>query len=326
MLASLRTADDEALGIDARLIRRLLAGFDEPASATVVRAPSQGTFHRLYEVRDHAARLLRVAATAGEYAAMLMALECELMTSLRERGLPVPQCEYRRDGEGEACRGAHRIARVEGTSLTDFDDDEPRMVQALQEVARFLAKLHRIPGAGFGPIAYGRWPALAGVHAAWDEYLRVRLAEHVRACEARGAISADEAGRIARLFEEAGALFREQRPSLLHGDPGSHNFIVREGRIHAVVDWEDALIGDALFDLASLCTFHPERRHAAIRSAYGAAIEPGSDAWRRFWLYFLRIALAKTVHRHRFGYADRPGRAPASQRIQLALARLAEAQ
>jgi len=42
----------------------------------------------------------------------------------------------------------------------------------------------------------------------------------------------------------------------------------------------------------------------------------------RFWTYFLRVALAKTVVRHNLGLRDRPGRPPASRRIQLALDRL----
>jgi hygromycin-B 4-O-kinase len=218
-------------------------------------------------------------------------------------------------------RGVHLVEVVPGRPLTEFDDDEARMPQALGEAARFLARLHRVRGSGFGPLSLEA-PGLAGVHERWDDYLFVRLAEHVAACEAEGAIARTEAERIAALFEASRAGLRAQRAALLHGDPGSHNFIVDASGIRGVVDWEDALLGDPLFDVASLCTFHPERRHGAILSGYGTALEPGSEAWTRFWLYFLRIALAKTVHRRRFGYADRPERAPASRRIQLALARL----
>jgi hypothetical protein len=42
-------------------------------------------------------------------------------------------------------------------------------------------------------------------------------------------------------------------------------------------------------------------------------------------LYFLRVALAKTVVRHNLGLRDRPGRPPASLRIQRGLQGVAEA-
>ena len=40
-------------------------------------------------------------------------------------------------------------------------------------------------------------------------------------------------------------------PRLLHGDYWPGNFIWREGRLRAVIDWEDASIGDPLSDLAA---------------------------------------------------------------------------
>jgi len=333
-LASLRSTGDEALGIDGGLLRDAMAAFGIAASTQVSRAPTQGTFHRLYDVREPGAapRLLRVAALAGSSASDLMALECRVMTALRAHGFPVPACEYRELKHADAPRGLHLLERAAGKSLTAIDDDEERMLVALGGVGRFLARLHAVSGTGFGPISLARFgdaerpedSPFPGVHAHWDDYVFVRLEEHLVACESAGAITGSEASDIAARFAAARATLRGQASALLHGDPGSHNFMVDETGVRAVIDWEDALLGDPLFDLASLCTFHPERRHAAIWSAHGTVPAAGSDTWTRFWLYFLRISLAKTVHRQRFAYADRPGRPPASQRIQLALKRLGE--
>ena len=329
-LAALRSAPDASLGIDEALLRDALSAFGIDASAPLSSSGTQGTFHRLYEVSEpgRAPRVLRIAALSGEAAADAMALECRVMAALAARGLRVPACAYREVSRAGAVRGVHLVDLVPGSSLTALDEDEERMQAALGHAARFLASLHRIGGAGFGPLsleAFAEGDARArpvGVHSDWPAYLLVRLQDHLSACEAAGAITIDEKRRIAALFAAGEATLRSAPPALLHGDPGSHNFMGDASALRAVVDWEDALLGDPLFDLASLCTFHPERRHDAIRAAYGAAIEPGGDGWIRFWLYFLRIALAKTVHRRRFAYADTPGRAPASQRIQLALRRL----
>jgi hygromycin-B 4-O-kinase len=247
-----------------------------------------------------------------------MALECALMTRLNTMGLPIPACEYRE----VRSRGVHLIDRVEGEGLTALDADEPRMVAALGWVAAFLARLHEIRGNGFGPLSAASDGRLIGLHGRWADYVCVRLDDHISACKAAGDVSMDEALEITSLFTAHRRLLEAQPSALLHGDPGSHNFIVDASRIRGVIDWEDALLGDPLFDLASLCTFHPERRHAAMLSGYGAHLDSATEPFTRFWLYFLRIALARTVHRRRFAYADRPDRPPAARRIQLALERL----
>jgi len=307
-----------------------MSAFGLAEGTAVARAAEQGTFHRLYDVREpgRAARLLRIAALAGARAANLMALEADVMAALRREDFPVPACEFRAVAREGVPRGVHLVERAAGVSLATLDGDEARMQATLADVARFLRRLHAQWGEGFGPLRIealrikrrATRPIFAAVHERWIDYLRLRLDEHLRACVAAGDVTAEEAARIDALFDRRG--LRVERPALLHGDPGSHNFMVDASGIRAVIDWEDALSGDPLFDLASLCTFHPERRHAGIRAAYGVPMAAGGEEWKRFWIYFLRIALAKTVHRRRFAYADAPGRPPAARRIQLALERL----
>jgi len=111
-------------------------------------------------------------------------------------------------------------------------------------------------------------------------------------------------------------------PVLLHGDLGSHNVFTDGRDVTAVIDWEDALSGDPVFDIAFWATFHPDRRHAAFLDGYRAVRALPADFEWRFWLYYLRVALAKTVLRHRLGITDRPGRLPASRRIQKGLERV----
>src|SRR5207253_1741030 len=79
---------------------------------------------------------------------------------------------------------------------------------------------------------------------------------------------------------------------------------------------------DPVFDVAFWATFHPDRRHGAFLDGYRSVRDLPADFERRFRLYYPRVALSKTVLRHRLGLADRPGRPPASLRIQRALERL----
>ena len=321
-LRELGRASDAQLGIDAALLAAAQRALGLAPTAQRARREAAGTFHRLYEVDDPARgrTLLRVAAFPGEPWLGLMSLEARLAMMLRARGLPVPGCAFACVGDGAGTRAVQGIEWIEGETASRHDEDEGATIARLEAMARLLALIHAIRGEGFGPLTDEA--PLRGACASWAEYLERRLAEHLAVCARAGAISAQEAARIDALVR-AGCGGFDCPSALLHGDPGGHNFIVRDGAIAGAIDWEDSLLGDPIFDLASMCTFQPPRRHAAIVRAYGSSLEPGSVSWWRFWLYFLRIALAKTVHRLRFGYADAPGRQPAAARIQLALGHLA---
>src|SRR5262249_51720235 len=138
-----------------------------------------------------------------------------------------------------------------------------------------------------------------------------------------GAISPAERRRIERHFEDADGLLDGVEPVLLHGDLSGRNIFTDGVAITAVIDWEDCLAGDPVFDLAFWATFHQDERHGALLDGYASVRPLPADFDARFWLYYLRVALSKTVQRHRFGYPDRvPGFPPASHRIGKALARL----
>ena len=96
-------------------------------------------------------------------------------------------------------------------------------------------------------------------------------------------------------------------------------------RVLGLIDWEDAVAGDPVYDVAFWATFHPPARHASFLSGYSDVRPLPDDFPIRFWLYFLRIAVAKAVHRRRFGYPDRPDRPTPAHRILHALDKLAMA-
>jgi aminoglycoside phosphotransferase (APT) family kinase protein len=58
-------------------------------------------------------------------------------------------------------------------------------------------------------------------------------------------------GRIRAALESAPTLSPRNKPVLLHGDFWPGNILWRDGRLAAVVDWEDAAVGDPLIDLAN---------------------------------------------------------------------------
>lgn len=216
---------------------------------------------------------------------------------------------------------------VSGIPLSELDHDDRQLLPRLQQLARYLASLHSIPGKGFGLLKLKAQPSaseeIEGLHAFWSDYLLLNLDRHVHWCRQAGCLDADKANVIASLFERDVIEQWNVEGRLLHGDPGSPNCFFDAHEL-TVIDWEDALVGDPVFELAMWATFHPERRWARFFEAYYQSESSArtSDWEARFWLYFLRIALFKTAHRFLFQRADPPDRPAPSRRIQRALSAL----
>jgi Ser/Thr protein kinase RdoA (MazF antagonist) len=221
------------------------------------------------------------------------------------------------------------LDEARGECLTRRDDSDA-ILGLLRLLGAMAARIHlqRLRGFGWftlGPMRGARDVAdveLRGSDARWGDYVERNLERHVDYCRRIDAIADEEQRRILALFTEHAHLWDDAPSALLHGDLGNHNVFTDGERITAIIDWEDCLVGDPVYDIAFWATFHPEPRHAAFLDGYRAVAALPPDFALRFWLYFLRVSLAKTVHRHRFGYSDRPGRPPASRRIQLSLERL----
>jgi aminoglycoside phosphotransferase (APT) family kinase protein len=212
------------------------------------------------------------------------------------------------------------LEEARGVPLKALDHDDARIMPMLNALGGVVARLHQIRTQGFGLLdVRPRTNLLRGTHANWSDYLAVRLPEHVGCCVDLGALTVPEAEAVLKLFEVFPSVCAPAPPSLLHGDLGNHNVFADGTAITALIDWEDALSGDPVFDVAFWATFHPERRHQAFLDGYQAVLPLPADFGLRFWVYFLRIALAKTVLRHRLGLTDVPGRPPAALRIRKGL-------
>jgi aminoglycoside phosphotransferase (APT) family kinase protein len=92
----------------------------------------------------------------------------------------------------------------------------------------------------------------------------------------------------------------EGRLSLCQGDPNPFNYLFRDGRVVAVVDWEQARVSDPRSDIAQLIAlahlrgaapFGPVRDDPfaqLFEAASGEAID-GLELFRAFWLLQLGV-------------------------------------
>jgi aminoglycoside phosphotransferase (APT) family kinase protein len=307
--------------------RQVLA--DEPLS--VARAAEQGTFHDLFVVTTarRGKVIVRANAVGGPGRDFALHLDAWAAAQLKRHGLPSLEV-YAVDTTRRVVPFDFEVLEsAPGRSLCDLDEDDALLGPMLTALGALVARVHAIGGVGFGPIDLEavldptrRMSPGTGLFGRWLEYLRLNLEAHVKRCVDEGAIDAAAGRRIEAVFASLEHWMDEAPSALLHGDLGNHNVFAENGRISCLIDWEDCLVGDPVYDVAFWATFHPERRHAAFLAGYFGGRLPPRLFERRFWLYFLRVALAKTVLRARFDYRDRPGRVPASRRIAQALDRL----
>lgn len=176
----------------------------------------------------------------------------------------------------------------------------------------WLSRIHGIRLEGFGllnptDVMKGRRPR--GIHDSWASYLTTNLDDHLYRCITLNAMTETEAETASDLINGLQATFD---PVLLHNDLSPSNVLGG-----CVIDWESAIAGDPIFEYASYSAFHADRE-----PLWEVFPSKPSDLKTRFWIYYLRIVLARTVHRARFGLPENGAYPKASARIQLALSHL----
>ncbi len=249
--------------IDSQLVRSLLrAQFPEYAHLPIAQVVPGGHDNRTFRIGAHVAARL---PGAQPYAAHVP-VEHEFLPRLAGRlpvripeplGLGEPGCGFpwhwtlNRWIPGETGVSAH--AR----------DLEP----LAHDLAAFLTALHAIDTIGAprpGETNFHRGGDLA-VYGDETETLIDRL---------RGLIDARAATRV---WESARASRWDRSPVWVHGDMAVDNFLLREGRLHAVIDFGQLAAGDPACDLTLAWTLLDERSSATFKER----LHLDEDTWAR---------------------------------------------
>jgi aminoglycoside phosphotransferase (APT) family kinase protein len=154
--------------------------------------------------------------------------EYRLLSLLHAAGLPVP-APYTFDESGEIFPTPYIVVEyVEGT--TEFAPAD--LPDFIRQLATQLARIHQLDGVSFLP----------EIELAYAEKLKHRPATLDDSLDA---------GRIRDTLELVWPLPRRNKSVLLHGDFWPGNILWWEGQLVAVIDWEDASVGDPLADLGN---------------------------------------------------------------------------
>jgi aminoglycoside phosphotransferase (APT) family kinase protein len=208
----------------AGLVRtwRLEGGVSARVTALEIRWPG-GRRGRLV-VREYGEVTLRANPRVAED-------EHRLLEIVRAAGVPAPR-PFLADSSGQLLARPYLVVSMVAGQSGLGDADEVRgQVTAL---ASALAAIHRTPR--------GEAPFLSDITERFARRLRQRPARLDEALS-EGVIRA----ALARLWPPGPG----NTPVILHGDFWPGNTLWRDGRLMAVIDWEDAGTGDSLTDLAN---------------------------------------------------------------------------
>lgn len=157
--------------------------------------------------------------------------EFRLLQRLHSAGLAVPQ-PYFFDQSNELFSSPYVVLEyIDGETVFAPSDLDNYLFQ----LAAQLAKIH------------GLRDALADLSFLPDQTAIYQRKLHPRPTKLDDSL---QEGRIRDALEAAGQLLQHNQSTLLHGDYWSGNLLWRDDQLIAVIDWEDARIGDPLTDLA----------------------------------------------------------------------------
>jgi aminoglycoside phosphotransferase (APT) family kinase protein len=251
---------DGELDIDEPLVRSLLAAqFPRWAGLPLRPVPTAGTEHMLYRLGDDlVVRLPRLSgAGLDEQHRWLPWLAPQLPLAI-----PAPV------GLGRPAPGYPLQWAV--YRWLDGDHEIGDLRQAAVDLGGFLAQLWRIDPAGAPPAYRG------GSCASWDEEVRNAL----RDLDAPGAAS---------IWAAALELPAWDRPPVwVHSDLLPTNLLARHGRLHAVIDFGCAGIGDPACDLMPAWALFD----AASRPVFREQVDVDDLTWARGRAWALAFGLA----------------------------------
>lgn len=194
--------------------------------------------------------ILRIGPPTGIFAPYKASPEFVTLTTLHGSGVPVPQVYWHSD-ESDAfgapffiCDLVRGEAPIPWTHDGGPAFDEDMRKRLAEQFVTALAALHRFPWRGTPIEKIEGSKDVAHAAAAQVDHWESRLAQWTKA-------------RVPML-EWAAIWLREHAPvapriSVVHGDFRIGNFLVDEGRITAVLDWEIVRLGDPIEDVGYIC-------------------------------------------------------------------------
>ncbi len=258
--------------------------------------------HRTY-LLDYPAGRAFVRVEEGPEQDGHLAMESRVLAEVARTGVPVPQVRFT---DASRTRVPWAVQVIEYFACSDLNVlhranrlDLPGLAAG---IGRAIARWQTTPVAGFGPFDPEQPDRLTGYHKTYAAYFLLNLERHLGQLMEDEFLTAPEAATLRELINAHTGLLSLAQGCLVHKDLALWNILGTPDRIHAFIDWDDAIAGDPTDDLSLLACFHDAATVQAAVTGYTDLMPLPSDFQHRFWLHLLRNLIVKSVIRCRAGY------------------------
>lgn len=259
----------DELAIDEALVRRILDDqFPAWADLSITRVEPSGTDHAIFRLGDDLC--VRLARRLGPIAAGGKELEwLPRLAALVPVEVPLPVAQGRPTSDYPWFWDVHTWIEGSTVPLEQID-----AIQAARDLAAFVAALRRVDPTG---APRGRGVPLAQRDDEFRHWLARFEGDPVVVVEWERALTAPA---------------WDGPPVWHHGDLDARNWLVRDGRIAAVIDWGCMGVGDPACDLMVAWKLHS----AAARDAFREALSTDDATWERARGWALSQAVAALAY------------------------------
>jgi fructosamine-3-kinase len=238
-----------------------------------------------------------------------MAVESGLLDEVRAVGVPTPRV-YACDATYERVPFAwHALELIDANDLNWWHRQGVLHVHQIAfDIGAAVARWQAIRPAGYGPFVTTAWQEqhrLVGHHATYPSYFQQNLDRHLSFLVQEGFFSVEEAACTRSELDQHSALLDLREGCLVHKDLALWNVLGTASRIVAFIDFDDAVSGDPMDDLALLGCFHDAPFLQRTFEGYQSVRALPTDYRRRFWVHLLRNMIVKAVIRVGAGYFER---------------------
>lgn len=293
---------DGDAGLAAALAGALREHF---GTAAVAVRPGAGQGNHVTFEADIDGRAMFVRVENGPEQDGHLAIESKVVELVGGTGVAVPKvygCDASRRGVPFAWQA---LERVDARDLNHwYKAGELDETSVAFDLGRAVACWQSLTFRGFGTF-YADGATLTGHHGAYRDYFHTQLARHLAFLLERGFLSAGEKAAIERQVAHHDDLLRHAEGCFVHKDLALWNVLGTPDRILAIIDFDDAISGDAMDDLSLLACFHGADFLGAAVDGYRSVRPLPVAHERRFWLHLLRNMIVKAVIRVGAGYFDR---------------------
>ena len=265
--------------------------------------------HRTFTANLRGERVF-VRTEDGEEGDNYFAVEKEVTDRVAALGVPVPRTVAYDVSRSRVPFAWQIIPFVDAKDLNaHFKAGQMDWADIAPTIGRAVAMWQGVTAPGFGPFSAERAARgeLRALHPTLSAYYRLNFERHVEFLVKGGFLGTADAERI-RSLVASNARCLDVPGVLVHKDLALWNILGTEKAVVSFIDWDDAIIGDAMDDLSLMGCFHGAEVLSRIIAGYESVRPLPKDAAPRFWLCLLRNMLFKAVIRVGAGYFKRDGR------------------